>query len=225
MIGEAALVGLVGLVGLGGCGRPDVVEPSAPAPLPAHHAFTLDATPKQHRRMVPPEAFLRAYLQWFGGLAPLEVQRRAKVDGLFDTWKDYLAALGLPDYQVDTPRMTESNTIMLATLGRLAEALCVRAVEHDLVAHPPIDQRAIFAFDEPDGDLTLAAFTPRFDVLHRTFLSYPAALAPADRAARFYALFREVASHHAGGGALTPARTAWAAICTALVQHPETELY
>ena len=172
--------------------------------------------------MVPPEAYLRAYLGWFGGLVPLDVQQRARPKQLFDAWDDYLAALGLPDYRTDLPRQTQSNTLMLATLGRLGEAMCVRAVEHDLHGKTPpaIDARVVFAFDSK------AEFAIGFDVLHRTFLGYPAKLAPADRASRFQQLFTDVAKRHAGAtNPLTADETAWAAVCTALVQHPEAELY
>lgn len=218
---------LVVLALLVGCGQPVTpksVTPSAPSALPPHQSFLLDTTPKQDRRMVPPEVFLRAYLEWFGGLDPREIAERAKQDNLFDNWKDYLAALGLPDYQLDLPRTAQSNTIMLATIGRLSEALCIRSAEHDLVDNPPLERRVIFAFDEREKP-TRDEFAQRFDVLHRTFLSYPATLAPTGRTDRFYTLFRQIAERHAGAGRLTPERTAWVAICTALVQHPETGLY
>ena len=196
------------------------LAPSAPQPLPAAQTAMIDTTPKARRRMVPPEVYLRAYLTWFGGLVPLAVQNRARPKGLFDAWDDYLAALGLPDYKIDLPRQSQSNTLMLATLGRLGEALCVRAAEHDLHAKTPIDQRVVFAFD-PAGDFAVA-----FDVLHRTFLGYPARLAPPDRVARFQALFASVAARHAGAKQpLTAEETAWTAVCTVLVQHPEAELY
>lgn len=189
-------------------------------PMPAAREIVLDTTPKERRRMVPPEVYLRAYLGWFGNLAPLDVQARAKPRGLFDTWDDYLAALGLPDYKVDLPRQGQTNTIMLATLGRLGEALCVRAAEHDLHAkQPPV----VFSFDARVQ--SFEDFVPRFDVLHRTFLGYPVRLAPADRAKKFYALFTEVAARHTRKNPLTSEETAWAAVCTALVQHPEAELY
>ena len=180
--------------------------------------------------MVPPEVYLRAYLGWFGNLAPLDVQQRAKPKNLFDAWDDYLAALGLPDYKIDLPRQTQSNTLMLATLGRLGEALCARAAEHDLHAKTPLEQRVVFAFDTgaPAGSEANAddAFAQRFDVLHRTFLGYPGALAPPDRVARFHQLFADVAARHAGAkNPLTADETAWVAVCTALVQHPEAELY
>jgi hypothetical protein len=188
--------------------------------MPPAKEIVLDTTPKERRRMVPPEVYLRAYLGWFGGLAPLAVQARAKPRGLFDTWDDYLAALGLPDYKIDLPRQGQTNTLMLATFGRLGEALCVRAAEHDLHAkQPPV----LFRFD-PDVT-SFADFVPRFDVLHRTFLGYPVRLAPADRAKKFYALFTEVAAHHPKRNPLNADETAWAAVCTALVQHPEAELY
>ncbi len=174
--------------------------------------------------MLSPEIYLRAYLGWFGGLVPLEVQNRARAKGMFDAWDDYLAALGLPDYKTDLPRQTQSNTLMLATLGRLGEALCVRAAEHDLHGgKTPVDQRVVFAFDAaPD---TEDNFGDRFDVLHRTFLGYPAKLAPGERTARFHALFAEVAKRHPAKNPLTAEETAWVAICSALVQHPEAELY
>jgi hypothetical protein len=196
------------------------LAPSAPQPLPVAQTAMIDTTPKARRRMVPPEVYLRAYLTWFGGLVPLTVQNRARPKGLFDAWDDYLAALGLPDYKIDLPRQSQSNTLMLATLGRLGEALCVRAAEHDLHAKTPLDQRVVFTFD-PAGD-----FAAGFDVLHRTFLGYPARLAPPLRVARFELLFAGVETRHAGAKQpLTAEETAWAAVCTALVQHPEAELY
>jgi hypothetical protein len=62
--------------------------------------------------------------------------------------------------------------------------------------------------------------------LHRTFLGYPLRLAPPDRLDRFHTLFTQVAARHAGAKQpLSADETAWAAVCTALVQHPEAELY
>ncbi|HEY4239086.1 MAG TPA: hypothetical protein VGM88_04695 [Kofleriaceae bacterium] len=209
---------------LAACGPAATIKASAPQPISGSEV-SIDTTPKAHRRMVPPEVYLRAYLAWFGGLAPLAVQQKARGKGLFDAWDDYLAALGLPDYRLDLPRQTQTNSLMLATFGRLGEALCVRAVEHDLHAKAPADARVVFAFD-PIAAPTAEQFGERFDVLHRTFLGYPAALAPADRTPRFYHLYQSIAAHHAGKkAALTPDELAWAAVCTALVQHPEAELY
>ena len=62
------------------------VVPSPPQPLPARDTIAIDTTPKERRRMLPPEVYLRAYLTWFGGLAPLDVQQRAKPKNLFDDW-------------------------------------------------------------------------------------------------------------------------------------------
>jgi hypothetical protein len=211
------------LLCLAACGGA-AITPGESTALPAHQTKLLDTTPKERRRMVPPEVYLRAYLGWFGGLVPLDVQNRARARGLFDAWDDYLSALGLPDYKTDLPRQTQSNTLMLATLGRLGEALCVRAAEHDLHAKTPLEQRVVFAFEVAPGDDD-AAFAARFDVLHRTFLGYPARLAPGDRVAKFHALFQEVAARHTAKGPLTADETAWVAVCTALVQHPEAELY
>ena len=214
----------LGLVFLAACGGA-AVSPSESTPLPEHQTAMIDRTPKERRRMVEPEVYLRAYLGWFGGLAPLDVQNRARPKGLFDAWDDYLSALGLPDYKTDLPRQTQSNTLMLATLGRLGEALCARAAEHDLHGgKTPADQRVVFAFEAaPDSD---DAFAQRFDVLHRTFLGYPAKLAPGERVANFHQLYTEVAARHAGAkNPLTAEETAWVAVCAALVQHPEAELY
>lgn len=175
--------------------------------------------------MLAQESYLRAYLAWFGGLAPLNVASKARPKNLFDTWDDYLAALGLPDYRLDLPRAAQSNALMVATLARLGEALCVRAAEHDLAAGIAPEERLVFAFDlqaEPSRD----EFAKRFDVLHRLFLSYPAALAPLDRVDRYYALYSRVAAaHRATHTQLGPDQAAWAAVCGALVQHPEARLY
>ena len=104
--------------------------------------------------MVPPEVYMRTYLQLFGGLLPSEVQAKAKgKDGnqLFDTWDDYVSSLGFPDYRLDIPRQTQTNALMVASFERLGIALCDRAVEHDLgKAHEklvPIAKRLIFAFE------------------------------------------------------------------------------
>jgi hypothetical protein len=218
---------VVVLVLVFGCGA-SAITPSAITALPSHQTRMLDTTPKERRRMVSPEVYLRAYLAWFGGLVPLDVQARARPKGLFDAWDDYLSALGLPDYKTDLPRQTQSNTLMLATLGRLGEALCARAAEHDLHGGKmPLDQRVVYAFDATGGgDDSGAAFQDRFDVLHRTFLGYPAKLAPGERVAKFHALWSDVAARHANAkNPLTADETAWVAVCTALVQHPEAELY
>ena len=175
--------------------------------------------------MIPPEVYVRAYLTWFGGLAPLDVQRIARPKALFDAWDDYLAALGMPDYKIDLPRQTQSNTLMRATLGRLGEALCIRAAEQDLHRKAAIAARIVYAFEvvAAPSDAELAA---GLDVLHRTFLGYPLRLAPADRVTKLAALYREVAAGHAGAKQpLTADETAWAAVCTTLVEHPEAELY
>ena len=197
---------------LAACASSPKISPSAPQPF-AMQTQSIDTTPKERRRMMPPEVYLRAYLGWFGGLAPLQVQQQAKPKGMFDTWDDYLAALGLPDYKIDLPRQTQSNSLMLATLGRLGEALCARAAEHDFHGAPP---KLIFTFD------TAAPFADGFDVLHRRFLGYPVRLAPADREPRFQALFEQVAAAHPGKKS---GELAWTAVCAALVQHPEAELY
>ncbi len=217
-----------------GCSQVEVVPRLAAAPLPERGHMVEDATPKQDRRLIPAEAYVRTYLQLFGGLAPLEVQRRARGgDGatLFDTWDDYLAALGFPDYRLDLPRGTQTNALMMAAFERLGVALCDRAVERDLKVRPLpfVKDRLVFAFEPPAGAVSEAAFAPGFDALHRTFLGYPARLAPPGRAEAFFALYRDTAARHAEKGApksrFTPAESGWAAVCYGLVRHPEFHLY
>jgi hypothetical protein len=227
--------------GLTACGA---APPLLVAPVPAGTlqptAVSLeDTTHKEDLRMVPPEVTLRTYLRLFGALAPVDFQKDARgKDGgnLFDTWDDYIAALGFPDYRLDVPRQTQTNALMVATFERVGVALCDRALEHDWKGNPPrpVQERVIFAFDPPaaapgrETAVSAADFAPRFDVLHRTFLGYPASLAPAERSQRFYALFESVAKGHAKAAPksrLTPDEAGWAAVCYGLVRHPEFQLY
>lgn len=203
---------------------PVVIEKLSSGELPPSRTITLDTSPKAERRAVAAEVFLRAYMYWFGTTEPREAAARARGDNLFDLWSQYLAALGLPDYHVDSPRVSKSNAIMLATIGRLGEALCVRTAERELGTSVPVEQRRVFAFDS-QPNLSYTDFVSRFDVLHRTFLGYPFALASPSRGAVFYAMYQRVEQRHRAGGRLPADRLAWAAVCTALVQHPEAWLY
>jgi hypothetical protein len=219
------------LLVLAACGSPSTISPSSDAPLRELARSQEDTTTKQDLRLVPPEVYIRSYLQLFGGLAPQEVQAKARgTDGgqLFDAWDDYLAALGLPDYKLDLPRASQTNAIMVAAFERLAVALCDRAVERDLKTNPPlpIAERVVFAFEAPDK-LDDAGFTSRFDVLHRTFLGYPAALAPG-RIKDFYGLYSNIVAHHAAASKksrFSPTEAGWAAVCYGLARHPEFHLY
>ena len=223
------LLGL-GLVGGGGVGAYRYLHNRATGPSPNASASASAGSPKDFR-LVPVEAYMRTYLQLFGGLAPLAVQQRARgPEKLFDTWDDYVSSLGLPDYKIDAPRQTQTNALMVATFERLGVALCDRAAENDLEAKQPVpvDKRVIFAFDVPKGELDAAGFAPRFDVLHRTFLGYPASLAPAERTTRFFDLYRSIVSEHESKGEkskLKPEDSGWAAVCYGLVRHPEFHLY
>jgi hypothetical protein len=213
---------------LAGCAPPLVVAPRDEGPVAPVSITPQDSTPKEEARMLPAEAYLRTYLQLFGGEAPLEVQRRARGGGLFDSWNDYAAALGLPDHRNDLPRSTQTNALMIATFDRLAIALCVRAAERDLRAEVPAGERLVFAFAGTPRPASAAAFAAPFDVLHRTFLGYPAALAPAERTASFFALFRATVARHEGapaGRGLPPAAAGWAAVCLGLARHPEFHTY
>jgi hypothetical protein len=216
--------------------EPASVRPT-PVAIPGHDSLDQDTAPKESQRMVPPEAYLRTYLQIFGGMKPLEVQADAKklINNknvlLFDTWGDYLALLGLPDYASDIPRTTQTNALMLSTFERLGVTLCDRAIERDLKAVPPVPvaDRRVFAFEVPQDAIDQAGFAERFDVLHRTFLGYPAALATTDRTAKFFALyqgaFTKYSADDAPASRLTPAEVGWASVCYGLIRHPEFHLY
>jgi hypothetical protein len=229
---RSALAALVVASAAAGCAAPLVV---AGKPVEAPRAAAVvaqDATPAEDMRLVPAEAYLRTFMQLAGGGPPLDVQQRQRGnDGahLFDNWNDYAAALGLPDHRNDLPRATETNALMIATFDRLAIALCVRAAEHDLRGNLPPGQRHVFAFAGVPAPASAPAFLPAFDVLHRTFLSYPAALAPAQRTERFFALFRDTRARHEKASGpkprLDPLEAGWAAVCVGLARHPEFHVY
>jgi hypothetical protein len=214
---------------------PDIVPASSPEALRVTATTAADTAPKEDLRMVPPEAYMRTYLTLFGGLVPVEAQKRARgADGsaLFDTWDDYISALGFPDYRLDVPRQTQTNALMVAAFERIGVALCDRALEHDWKAKQPVpmNQRLIFAFDIPKAPAWLdeKAFAPKFDVMHRTFLGYPAQLAPPDREARFFKLYLDTVSAHAKDdpkSRFSPEEEGWATVCYAFIRHPEFHLY
>lgn len=202
---------------------------SPPAALPPGHVTPQDTSIKEGPRLLPAESYIRSYLMIFGGLAPLEAQASAQAkDGkqLFDTWDDYLATLGLPDYRYDTPRIGQTNTLMIATFERIGISLCDRALEHDRTTSP----RLVYDFELPAAGapaLSQADFAPRFDKMHRLFLGYPAALAQTPRVDRFYKLYTDTMSAHASvsGSRFSPGEAGWAAVCYGLVRHPELHLY
>jgi hypothetical protein len=219
-----------------GCHPPLFIAGQDHGTLTASAVVPLDATPKEELRLVPQEVFLRNYLQLFGGLPLLEVQKRARAtDGgqIFDNFGDYLSALGFPDYRSDLPRAPQTNALMVATFERMGEALCDRAIEHDLKQNPPtpIDERVLYAFTLPEspGALPEKDFAERFDILHKTFLSYPAKLAPAGRTRAFFRLYQETVARHSQPGAprsrFTPQEAGWATVCYGLSRHPEYHLY
>ena len=215
------------------CTKTPQVVPSVPvAQLPGHSQLAQDTAQKEELRLVPAEAYIRTYLSLFGGLAPLEVQKKARGgDGaqLFDTWDDYVGTLGLPDYRNDLPRGAQTNALMLATFERLGAALCDRAVEHDLHGKTVLKDRLIFAFEPTPKPPTPTEFAERFDVLHRTFLGYPASLAETDRTTRFRELYEQTVKRHedpkAPKSRLSPSEAGWATVCEGLIRHPEFHLY
>ena len=195
-------------------------------PLPPDHPVIEDTTPKEGPRVMAAEATIRTYLGIFGGLSPIATEKALigkDKQELFDGWSAYIDALGMPDNANDIPRLGRTNTIMIATFERIGVALCDRTVEHDATVSP----RTLFDFDVSDANVDLAAFTTRFDRLHRTFLGYPAALAPEPRTKRFFDLFTSTKTGHAAAteSRFTPAQAGWAAVCQGLVRHPEFHLY
>jgi hypothetical protein len=215
------------------CSAEEVEEPkpSAPSatPIPEHEGADIDARRKEGPRLLVAETYLRSYLELFRGLSPEEVERAARgaePDELFSKWTDHLGAIGLPDHGIDIARARETNTLMLGAYERLAVALCDREAQVELGATD--GPRSLYAFALAADARERAGFDTRFDILHRTLLGYPAALAPG-RADRFHALYIGVLDRHEGGGAtaskLAPAAAAWAAVCQGLVRHPEFHLY
>jgi len=226
---------VLGLFLLAGCARepaPGEREvPSVPASdLPGHGTLNQDGTPKEGPRLLPVEVYIQFYLDVFGGLSPLgaETLARGKDGALFDTWRDYLASLGMPDYEKDIARVGQTNAMMLASFERIGVSLCDRAIERDLRG-ATLDKRTVFAFEPTKAAPTEAEFAARFDVLHRTFLGYPAALAETPRTKRFFDLYNATVARHTDKGAapstFTPTEAGWAAVCYGLVRHPELHTY
>ena len=219
---------------LSACYQAPGTDGAAPQPptvkltdVPGHEGL-VDGRHKDGPRMLAGESYLRSYMMLFGDISPAEVARAARgAEGneLFVSWKSHLGALGLPDYGADIARGAESNTIMLATYERLGVALCDRAAERDLKS---ARDRRVFDFDLAKDPLDRAAFDAGFDVLHRTFLGYPASLA-SGRGDRFFRLYSDVLARHAAPGAapskLTPPEAGWSVVCYGLVRHPEFHLY
>lgn len=241
---RTTIIRFTGLMLMLGCARNPTAEeaaeknggvPSTPASdLPGHGSLAQDNTTKEGPRLLPTEVYIQAYLDIFGGLSPLaaELASRGKEGSqLFDTWRDYLASLGMPDYEKDIRRATQTNAMMLATFERIGIALCDRAAERELDAtpRPAMTTRTVFAFEPTAALATEAEFADRFDVLHRTFIGYPAKLAETPRITRFYELYKSTVAKHSEKGAatsgLSAANAGWAAVCYGLVRHPEFHTY
>ncbi|MDB4928769.1 MAG: putative rane protein [Myxococcaceae bacterium] len=215
-----------------GLSRPTEVVPTPVTAIPGHEVLAQDHAPKEPPRLMPAETLIRSYLALFGGLSPQALQVRLRGttgDNLFDTWGDYLSALGVPDYAVDIPRAPQTNALMLAAFERIGVALCERAVQADLRGAVAVNDRVLFRFElpTPTRALTDEEFAARFDLLHRRILAYPAALAPDGRIARFRTLYRGAVERHADAGAraFNGPEAGWASVCEGLVRHPEFHLY
>ncbi len=198
--------------------------------LPGHESLKVDNSHKEGPRTLSGESYIRSYLFLFGGLSPIDSQTALRGSGttadtsLFDTWSDYLGALGMPDYREDIARSTQTNALMIAAFERIGVALCDRATEHDLKSG--LTPATVFTFKKTATMPTRAEFDERFDVLHRRFLGYPAKLAPTDRGSRFFTVFSDASGTAADAGVrLTGQDAGWTAVCYGLIRHPEFHLY
>jgi hypothetical protein len=231
MIRRALSLALAGALACAACSKaPPETQTVSVTTIPGHGQLAEDTSVKEAPRLMLAEAYMRSYLSLFGGLAPIPAQTLARgKDGsaLFDTWDGYLLTLGFPAYTLDIPRQDAPNAVMVASFERVGIALCDRALEHDWMATPPTPaaQQLIYAFTMPAGAPSQTDFAAGFDVMHRTFLGYPAALAPTDRVSRFYALYNGVVAAHTAKTRFSPAQAGWAAVCYGLVRHPEFHLY
>ena len=225
---KSALVS--GLLILAAC-KDDTIEGGL-ANVPGHENLAQDNTHKESPRLMAAECYMRSYLRIFGALTPLQAQTQlaAGGDALFDSWNNYLAAMGLPNYTLDLPRGNQTNALMVATFERLGIALCDKALLKDWSTTTPVPlaQRAVYAFDAPKDLTDKTAFSAAFDVLHRTFLGYPVKPAPTNRVDTYCELFNKITATHTTdpkASRFTANQAAWAAMCYGLVRHPEFQLY
>jgi hypothetical protein len=241
-----ALAGVmaVALIPLAACHRapPELVRPQV-ASVPDVAVAPRESFIPREPRLMPAETLIRSYTAIFGDLVEPEARTRydrSNQRGRYFGWSEQLSALGLPDYTRDQARASQTNTIMIAAFEKLAIALCDRAAIRDLrldkanvkplspelKALVQVEAPPVFAFEPKSAPLSEADFVPRFDVLHRTFLGYPAALAPREREAEFYALYKKVEQRHvAAKSGQAPHIPAWSAVCQGLARHPEFHHY
>ena len=214
-------------------GAPDALPNISPTPvqeIPGHENLPVDNSRKEGPRLMTGEALIRSYLSLFGGLAPLEMQTRLRgttpsgQTALFDTWVDYLSALGMPDYGLDIPRFEQTNPLMLAAFERIGVALCDRAALADLRSSN-VSERVVFRFALTAAQPTDGELDARIGALHRRFLAYPLLMAPEGRAGRFRQLYRDTVARTATRPGMSPTEAAWATVCYALVRHPEFHVY
>lgn len=221
---------------------PEIVH-AQEAPSPVVQAAPRESFIPREPRLIPAETLIRSYTAIFGDILPPEIRKNyasANAKAPYFGWEQYLSALGLPDYTRDLPRTQQSNTIMVAAFEQLAIFLCDRAALRDLGPNKPkplspeleglvqFKSPPVFDFSAKPGPITLDEFRPRFDVLHRTFLGYPAALAPPERVEEFHALYTKVEERHRTDkklGGLPSHLAGWSAVCQGLARHPEFHHY
>lgn len=240
-IGIVIPLALAGAISACRSAPPELVK-AQEQPPPVFQATPRESFVPREPRLVPAETLIRSYTAIFGDLIPPEIRKNYSVGnrkGRYFGWEEHLSALGLPDYHRDLPRVTQTNTIMVAEFERLATMLCDRSANRDLVPQPPpktppdaelkelvqVSAPPVFAFAVKPGPLTAAEFKPRFDVLHRTFLGYPVELAPRERLAEFHALYTRVEERHRVEKKGRPFVSAWSSVCQGLARHPEFHHY
>ena len=174
---------------------------------------------------------MRSYLQLFGGLAPLDAQTALRGNnGLFDTWRDYLAALGMPDYTLEIARNPQTNSLMIATFERMGVALCDRAVEKELQA----DTRRRRRHSERSS-LSSRPQRSRRRPIHRALRHPSSDFSRLSGQARqkpiACPLLQDLHRHRGrprGQGRsqilFTPPLAGWATVCYGLVRHPSSTL-
>lgn len=236
-------VAIVVVLSLAGCrsAPAELVKPQEVAP-PKVESAPREAFVPREPRMVPAETLIRSYAAIFGDLIGPEGRKNYPLGsrtGRYFGWEEHLPGLGVPDYQRDLPRVGQTNTVMVAEFERLAAALCDRAAARDLLPNPnakpltpelkalvQVNAPPVFPFTAKAGPISEADFAPRFDSLHRTFLGYPAELAPKERIGEFYALYTHVeARHRADKPSSASFVSAWSAVCQGLARHPEFHHY
>ena len=179
---------------------------------------------------------MRTYLQLFGGLAPLDVQKRARGgDGARSSTPGTTTSRrsASPTIASTSRASTQTNALMIADVraarrGALRSRASSTICKGQAAAARP--SALVFAFDLP------ARARRRRGRSRRGSTSCTAPSSATRRRsrrrsarARFFQLYRDIVARPRQGAtrsrASPPTRPAWAAVCYGLVRHPEFHLY